>query len=154
MKKLIYMCLALCVFTTIASAQKLTQNDLQGTWKMTSFSSEGIHVDVPTEKVTMSKELESQLTAEMKQQIELSVLQSMEALKESFAYFNGNSIRQTMGPQEQAGTFTMKEADGKQFLALTLADGTTEDIAIVMKDKSLHLLQGGADGAEFVYVKQ
>ena len=154
MKKLIYLCLAFCVFTTIASAQKIKQTDLQGTWKMTSFSSEGIHVDVPTEKMTMSKELEGQLTTEMKQQIELSVLQSMDALKDSFAYFDGNNIRQTMGPQEQKGTFTMKEADGKQFLALTLPDGTTEDIAIEMKDKHLHLLQGGPDGAEFVYLKQ
>jgi hypothetical protein len=154
MKKLMFMCIGVCLFTTMAFAQKLTQKDLQGTWKMTAFSSEGISVDVTTEKFTLSKELEAQATPEIKQQIELGILQAMEALKESYAYFDGNNLRQTMGPQEQKGTYTLKEADGKQLLTIALPDGTSEEIVIAMKDKHLYMVQGGADGAEFVYIKQ
>jgi len=137
----------------MAFAQKLTQKDLQGTWKLTSFSSEGISVDVATEKFTLSKDLEAQLTPEMKQGIELGILQIMEALKESYAYFDGNNLRQTMGPQEHKGTFTMKETDGKQFLVVALPDGTSDEMEIIMKGKLLHMVQGGADG-EYVYIKQ
>lgn len=155
MKKLIYVCLAMCFFTTIASAQKLTQKDLQGTWKMTAFNAGGLNVDVITEKVTLSPEVEAQMTPETKQQMQAGMQQAMEVFKASFAYVEGNNLRQTMGGQEQKGTFTIKDQDGKQYLVLTQPEGITEDILVSMKDKKLYLSQGaGDDAAQFVYAKQ
>lgn len=155
MKKLIYACLAVLFFTTLVNAQKVAQKDLQGTWKMISFTAGGLNVDIPTEKITLSPEMEAQMTPEVKQQMQDGMKQAMEIFKSSFAYVEGNSLRQTMGGQEQKGSFTMKEQDGKQYLVLTTEGGTTEDILVTITDKKLHLSQGqGNDAAKFIYAKQ
>jgi hypothetical protein len=149
------MCLAICMFTTIATAQKVTEQDLQGTWKMTNFSAGGLMVDVPANKITLKPELESQLTPEQKQQMEEQMDLAMEMFKESYAYIEGKNLRQTMGGQEQKGTFTLKDQDGKQYIVLTVAEGATEDMLVSIKDKKLMISQGeGAEAAEFVYIKQ
>ena len=156
MKNLIYMCLAICMFTSIATAQKVTQKDLQGTWKMTSFIAGGLIVDVPTEKISLKPEVESQLTPEQKKQFNDEMSLAMEMFKESYAYIEGNTIKQTMGGQEQKGTFTIKDKDGKQYLVLTEnAEGPSEDMLVSIKDKKLYLTQGQeSEKAEFVYIKQ
>ena len=155
MKKLVYLCVAIC-FSTLATAQKVTQADLQGTWKMISFAGGGVNVDVLAEKFTVDPEIEKQLTAETKQQMELGMLQAMEMFKESYAVIDGANLKQSMGPQEQKGTFTMKEQDGKQFLVLTVAGApATEDLGVSIVDKKLHITQGApGDAATFIYVKQ
>lgn len=156
MKKLIIMCLAICMFTSIATAQKVTEKDLQGTWKMTSFIGGGLIVDVPLNNISLKPEVESQLTPEQKKQFNDERELAMEMFKESYAYIDGNSIRQTMGGKEQKGSFTLKEQDGKQYLVLTESEGSaTENIEVSMKDKKLYLTQGAEnEKAEFVYVKQ
>ena len=156
MKNLIYLCLAICMFTSIAAAQKVTEKDLQGTWKMTNFVAGGLIVDVPANTVTLQPELASQLTPEQKKQFDEGTSLAMEMFKESYAYIEGKTIKQTMGGKEQAGTFTIKEQDGNQYLVLTENEGSpSEDILVSIKDKKLYLTQGSADDkAEFVYVKQ
>jgi len=155
MKKLIALCFTMCFFTAIGTAQKLTQKDLQGTWKMERFSANGIVIDLWAATITLSPELEKQLTAEQKKDIQSGMAQVMEVFKESYAYVDGNNLRQTMGPQEQKGTFTVKDQDGKQFLAFTSEAGVAEDMAVSIKDKKLYISQGtGAEAAEFIYTKQ
>lgn len=154
MRTLFFLCAILCMATTTASAQKITQKDLQGAWKMIAFSADGIHVDVPTEKITLSPELESQLTPDMKQEIELGILEAMESLKTSFAYFEGNNVRQAMGTEEQKGTYTLKDIEGQQLLTATLADGTMQELGISIKGNTLYLMHLAPDAGEFIYVKQ
>ena len=155
MKKLIYLCFAMCFFTLVSTAQKFTQQDLQGTWKLTSFSGGGMTIDVVKGKFDLSPELLSQLSESDKMQMDLGMAQAMEMFKESYAEFTGNSLKQNMGPAEHSGTFTLKEEGGKQFLVFTDTAGVTEDLGVSIKDKSLHLLQGtGAETAELVFIKQ
>lgn len=156
MKKLIYMCLAVCMFTSIATAQKVTQKDLQGTWKMTNFIGGGLIVDVPLNKISLNPEIESQLTPEQKKQFNDEMSLAMEMFKESYTYIDGNNMRQTMGGKEQKGTFTIKEQGGKQYLVLSEGEGApAEDIHVSVKDKKLYLTQGEEnEKVEFVYMKQ
>jgi hypothetical protein len=154
MKKLLYLFVACCL-TTVASAQKLTDKDIQGTWKLSSFDAGQLKVDIATEKITLSPEIEAQMTPESKQQMEAGMAQAMEMFKESYAYVEGKNLRQTMGPQEQKGTFEIAFKDNKNVLTLTQADGTKEDITIAMVDKKLVLTQTeGGSAAIFTYTKQ
>lgn len=156
MKNLIYMCFAIFMFTSIATAQKVTEKDLQGTWKMTNFTAGGIIVDVPLNKISLQPEVESQLTPEQKKQFNDEMSLAMEMFKDSYAYIDGANLRQTMGGQEQKGTFTLKELNGKQYIVLNNGEGApSEDIMVTIKDKKLYLTQGAEnEKAEFVYIKQ
>ncbi|AWH83767.1 hypothetical protein HYN59_00955 [Flavobacterium album] len=154
MKKLMYLFVALCL-TTVASAQKLTEKDIQGTWKLASLEAGGMKIDVVAEKINLSPEQEAKMTPEMKQQMEAGMAQAMEMFKESYAYIDGKNLRQTMGPEEQKGTFVLANKDGKNIITLTKDDGTTEEITVSIVDKKLHLVQSGEGAsADFTYTKQ
>ncbi len=154
MKKVLYLFVAVCL-STVASAQKLTDKDIQGTWKLAALEASGMKIDVAGEKVVLSPEMEAQLTPEAKEQMNAGMAQAMEMFRESYAYVEGKNLRQTMGPEEQKGTFVMAQKDGKNVITLTKEDGTTEEIVATIVDKKLHLEQaGGGASAVFVYTKQ
>lgn len=149
-----YLLVAFCL-TTVASAQKLTEKDIQGTWKMVSLDAPQMKIDVATEKIVLSPEMEAQMTPEMKQQMEAGMAEAFEVFKESYAYVEGKNLRQAMGPEERKGTFVIAQKDGKNVMTFTTADGTSEEIIVALADKKLSLtLSGGGESATFTYVKQ
>lgn len=154
MKKLVYLCMAIC-FSTIATAQKVTEKELQGTWKMTALTTQGVHLDIATKKVTIPDEMKSQLPPETVQQIQTNMQQAAEPLSKAFMYVEKNNIRQVMGPQEEKGTFTISDKDSKQYLVTTLADGRASEGEVALKDNKLHVTQtDGTQVANFIYEKQ
>ncbi|MEL1245420.1 hypothetical protein AAEO56_14190 [Flavobacterium sp. DGU11] len=154
MKKLTYLFVAFCL-TTVASAQKLTDKDIQGTWKLASLEAAGNKIDVVAGKIILSPEQEAKMTPEMKQQMEAGMAQAMEMFQESYAYIDGKTLRQTMGPEEQKGTYVLANKDGKNIITLTKEDGTTEEITVSIVDKKLHLVQAGEGAsADFAYTRQ
>jgi hypothetical protein len=154
MKKIFLLCLFVFI-SAAASAQKVTEKDLQGNWKMTAFNAGGINVDVATEKITLSKEMEGKVTPQQQQQMQAQMAQAMTIFKTSSVSVAGNSFNQTMGQQQQKGTFTLKEKEGKQYLMLTQENGTVEELNVAISGKMLHIGQGDATkGATFVYIKQ
>jgi hypothetical protein len=154
MKKLMYLFVAFCL-TTVASAQKLTDKDLQGTWKLAALEAAGMKIDVATEKVTLTPEMQAQMTPEMQQQMEAGMAEAMEMFKESYAYVEGKSLKQTMGPEERKGTFVLAQKDGKNVIDYTMEDGTKENITVSIVDKKLHLsMDDEGTTALFIYTKQ
>lgn len=153
MKKIIYL-LALCLITVSAIAQKLTDKDLQGSWKLAVFNHNGVNVNVSTGAVTISEEMKSQLSPEMMSQIDESVKEVLEPLRASNVTFTGNSIMQNMGGQEKNGTYTIKDKDGHQVMTTAWSDATTSETTVWIKDNQLYIFryEQGQSG-EFVFIK-
>lgn len=149
------MCLAVFFISTIATAQKVTESALQGKWKMTALTTQGVSLDIEKQEVTIPEEMKAQLPPETIQQIETNMKQAAEPLSKSYMLVEKNSIKQVMGPQEENGTFTINDKESKQFLSTTLENGTATEAQIAMIDNKLHITQtDGTQVANFIYTKQ
>lgn len=153
MKKLIYLFAACCISVS-ALAQKITDKDLQGNWKLTGFNQNGITLDVTSGAVSVSEEMKAQLSPEMMSQIDESVKQVLEPLRASSVAITGNNIKQNMGGQEKIGTYTLKESDGRQVMTTAWSDKTSSETTVWIKDKQLYIFKyEQGQSAEFVFNK-
>jgi hypothetical protein len=153
MKKLIYLFAVYCISIS-AFAQKITDKDLQGSWKLTGFNQNGITLDVTTGAVAVSEEMKAQLSPEMMSQIDESVKQVLEPLRASSVNITGNNIIQNMGGQERNGTYTLKESDGRLVMITAWSDKTTSETTVWIKDKQLYIFKyEQGQSAEFVFNK-
>ena len=153
MKKLIYLFVALSV-CAVASAQKITDKDLQGNWKLIGLSTNGVYLDVTTGTVTIPDDLKAQLTPDITTQINDAMTQAAAQLKNSTASFTGNALKQNMGGKEKNGTYTLKEVEGGQVMTTTWSDATTSETGISIKEKKLSVLRTGqGQTAEFIFIK-
>ena len=153
MKRLIYLFVA-CSISLTALAQKITDKDLQGSWKLAGYNQNGIAVNIATGAVTVSEEMKNQISAEMMSQIDESVKQVLEPLRASSVTFTGAAIFQNMGGQEKNGTYTLKESDGRQVMTTTWSDNTTSETSVWIKDKQLYIFRyEQGQSAEFVFNK-
>jgi hypothetical protein len=140
------------LFTTIASAQKITNKDLQGNWTLLGFESGPIYFDLVKKDIVVPAELKAQIPPEADAQMRAA----LPMLEGSYMEVKDNKITMTLGPDGEDGTFVLTEKDGKQIMTITFEDTTTDDSEIFMKDKQLHLVQytDGVKEAEFVYAKK
>lgn len=138
MKKVLYLFLVCCI-GTVASAQKITGKDLQGSWKLAAFNAGGIYLDMNTGLASISDELKSQLTSEEMTELNESMKQGIEPLKTSTISFTGTSVKQNIAGQERNGTFEIKDINGEQRILSTYTDGSTSNTAIYIKDKKLYI---------------
>ncbi|MNK01422.1 hypothetical protein D3C87_192210 [compost metagenome] len=138
MKKVLYLFVACCI-STVVSAQKITEKDLQGTWKLAAFNAGGIYLDMSTGLASISDELKSQLTPDEVTELNESMKQGIEPLKTSSISFTGTTVKQSIGGQIKNGTYAIKDINGEQHILSTYADGTTSDTAISIKDKKLYI---------------
>lgn len=154
MKKLLYLSFAFCLLSTIAFAQKITEKDLQGKWKLASFTAQGITFDIEKGVVTISEEAKAGLPPEAMAQLKDNMDAALEPFKQAFVLFEGNKVKQTMGMDSNEGTFTVIEKDKQQYIHATYSD-ITDDAAVLIKDKRLHLtITGDGDDAQMIYTKQ
>jgi len=153
MKKLIYLT-ALSLLSVSAIAQKLTDKDLQGNWKLSGFNHNGVNLNVLTGDVVISEDMKAQLSPEMMSQIDESVKEVIEPLRLSNVTFAGNSIMQNMGGQEKNGTYTIKDKDGHQVMTTSWNDTTTSETTVWMKNQQLYIFKyEQGQSAEFVFTK-
>lgn len=153
MKKLIYFFVACCI-TVPAIAQKITDKDLQGNWKLAGYNQNGITVNIATGAITVSEEMKLQISPEMMSQLNESVKQILEPLRASNVTFTGNSIQQNMGGQQKSGTYTIKDSDGRQVMTATWSDNSSSETSVWIKDKQLYIFRyEQGQSAEFVFDK-
>lgn len=139
--KRILIVLITCLLTTVASAQKITASDLQGNWKLATFSTEGIFLDIISGEVILSNELKSELTPSLLEQLNDNMKQGIEVLKSSYMIFTGNSVKQNKPGNEKNGTFIIKEINEKQHILITFNDGSTYIPEVVIKNQQLYLTE-------------
>lgn len=152
MKKLFYLSLALCFFTTLASAQKVTQKDLQGVWALQGLESEGIYFDLVKEDVIIPDEIKGLVSADDEAQMRMAI----PVLKDSFMKITDNKIEMNMGPDGDHGVFTLATKDNKNMMTVTMSDGVPDDSEVFFKDKLLHIINyvDGQKESELIYVKK
>lgn len=147
-----YACLALCLFTTIASAQKITQKDLQGNWTLLGFESGPIYFDLVKKDLVIPAELKGQIPPDADAELRAAI----PMLEGSYLEIKDDNLTMTLGREAENGTFVLAEKENKQIITITFKDGTSDDSEIFMKDKQLHLVQytDGEKESEFVYAKK
>lgn len=139
--KRIFIVLITCLLTTAASAQEITERDLQGDWKLAAFSTEGMYLDMISGAVILSDELKSELTPNLLKQLNDNMKQGIEVLKSSSMIFRDNSVKQNKLENEKNGTFIIKEINTKQHVLITFNDGSTYTPEIVIKNQQLYLTE-------------
>lgn len=154
MRKLIYL-FALFLISISATAQKkITNQDIQGNWKLAGYNQNGITLDVTTGAVTISQEMKNQVSPDMMSQIDQSVKEILEPLRASEVTFTGNNVSQNMGGQKKNGTYTIKDKDGHQVMTTAWSDTTTSETTVWIKDQQLYIFKyEQGQSAEFVFKK-
>jgi len=138
MKK-IFFTLSMFIFVTSAWAQKLTEKDLQGNWKLIKYEVGGISLDIPTGKATMEKTSDP-LAAAMGMQMIGEMEGYTESLSMATLEIKGNNFSQLISSHMRNGPFTIIEKDGQQFISATFDNGSSDQIPFSIIDGNLYLL--------------
>ena len=154
MKNILYL-FAACFIATLAQAQNLTEKDLQGTWGLHSVYMSGITIEMATGGVTFSEEIKAQMTPEQQEMVRGQMAGARTTLKDGTAIFEGSNITRSLAGTTKKGTYTLKDVDGKQHLAITYEDGTASEVGIFKKDNLLYISapQNGQE-TELRYMKK
>jgi hypothetical protein len=152
MRKIIFIFTA-CLFTIFASAQKITGQDLQGNWKLTTLNTAGITLDVASGKIVSSKENEITTSPDAFAIIKDNISQYGESLQNSYVHISGSIIKQTMGDQTKTGSFTIKDYKKIQLIFTKYDDGTTSELPIKIKNEKLYITNH-KNKQELVYSKE
>jgi len=123
MKKL-FLVLFTCSFFMPLWAQKATVADLQGKWKLITYTTINCSLDVATGKATVTetaKTLGKGLTDQLKKDIEAYA----DNLKIAYVEIEGNNYMQVIYDKVKAGPFTISEQENNQVINAQFDDGTT-----------------------------
>lgn len=152
MKKIIF-AFAACLLTLLASAQKITEQDLQGDWKLTTLNTSGITLDVASGKIYSSKETEITTPPDAFATIKESIKQYGGSLQNSYIYITGNTIKQIMGDITKTGSFTLKDYRKIQLITSEYNDGTTSEVPIKIVNEKLYITNT-KNKQELIYSKE
>ncbi|MCO6148279.1 hypothetical protein [Flavobacterium sp. NRK1] len=151
MKKLMLTIITCMIFMT-AWAQKFTEKDLQGKWKLVTYSTVNASLDIATGKATVTETGKS-LGSAMEPRIKADIEVYAENLKIAYLEIEGNNFMQVLFDIVKAGPFTIKDKDNYQVLDAKFDDGTKGLIAFTIKDEKLYLTYMG-NGKTYIYERQ
>jgi hypothetical protein len=133
-------------------AQKLTEKDLQGNWKLITYAVSGASLDVETGKVTLSEADGSPLMAAMGIKLKTDMEAYAEGLRVSSLEIIGNTFNQVIVDIARNGSFTITEKGDQQFIAAKFDDGSSDNIPFKIIDGKLYLLSSQSP-KQYVYSK-
>lgn len=138
MKKLLL--LLAFAFSAVLSAQEVTQQSLQGSWKICAFDINGIHWDFKTDVVKLPAEYEN-LGQSQKDAMIADIRHGLADYKDGTFMIKGNYLEQTMGGQTGSGTFTIEKQKDNTFLRIVNdnAEKTVDLMKAVLKEGKMHL---------------
>lgn len=124
-----------------AKAQTVTQQQLQGKWRLATVVNESGTVDVikgtwKLNEDVKDKEVQEELFNDI-------VLQAQDAV----LTIAGDNATQTVMGQEYKSHFTLEDKDGKTYIAME--EGTTGVPQIYVQDGRMHLAD---EGMEMIYI--
>jgi hypothetical protein len=143
-----------CLFLLMAPlwAQKATEKDLQGNWKLITYAVSGASLDVETGKVTLNEGDGSPLMAAMGIKLKTDMEAYAEGLRVSSLEITGNNFYQVIVDFARNGSFTITEKNDQQFISAKFDDGSGDDIPFKIIDGKLYLLSSQSP-KQYVYSK-
>lgn len=154
MKKLIYLCLAFCMTTTLTFAQKVTKENLQGDWQIVALdllNTEGVYIDLVKEDVTFSEAIKTQAFADVLEQVKGQFTAIIPVLKPMKMTITNDEFRQDVANESEKGKFALTEEGSDQMFVLDFENGTKDKVKISFKENLLYI-DTVTDGI-FVYKK-
>ena len=138
MKKTVYVFIAF-LLSGIAFAQSQMDKDFQGYWKLNEISAGGVRINLAKSTVSFSKERESKMTPQEKNNIQAKKAQVIASLSKSHITVSVNNVDFVIGDMSKKGVFVIdKHADAYK-LNVAYEDGSTDNMIIYIKDKKLHI---------------
>lgn len=134
--------LLLIVFTFFLSitlwAQKATEKDLQGNWKLITYEVNGASLDVDSGKVTLTQN-DNPLMAAMSNKLIADMEGYAEGLRMSSLEITGNTFNQVIIDNVRNGEFTISEKDGAQVINAKFDNGKKDEIPFKIIEGKLYL---------------
>jgi len=153
MKNIVYLFIA-CFTIATASAQSQIDKDMQGVWKLYEMTVNGTTIGVAANTITFSKEQEAALTPQQREGINAKKGEVIDKLKGSKITVAGIAIELLIADMNKKGTYSTKPYSDAHILTITYEDGTTDDMAVFIKDKKLHITKSDdANRDEMVFAK-
>ena len=143
-----------CCFQVAAVAQSKIEKQLQGTWKMTEMNVSGLYANAETKEITLSKELDSQLTPEKRAAFNANKQAILDNIGASRVSFSNNKISYAINGGEKQGTYTVKPQADAYVLDITDTDGGKDTLIIGIKNGKLHIVKSDdSNSAELIFTK-
>jgi hypothetical protein len=149
MKKMYFLALC-CLFTLMAWAQPTTQQDLQGAWKLITFTDAEAVIDAVKGTHALKAGVKENYDAEGFKELEGDYKRLALNYKNATLVFKDNYAEQTIGGEVFGGIFTLSDDSDVTFIEIETGD-TTEEALIYIKDKMLHVMVD--EDTELVYKK-
>ena len=119
-------------------AQKATEKDLQGNWKLITYEVNGASLDVESGKVTLTQ-TDNALMAAMSNKLTSDMERYAEGLKTSTLEITGNTFYQVVIDNVRNGEFTLSEKNGTQVMNAKFDNGKNDEIPFKIIDGKLYL---------------
>jgi hypothetical protein len=132
-------------------AQKATEKDLQGNWRLITYAVQGASLDVQSGQVTLDKP-DSTLMAAMTVNLKADMEAYAEGLRQSSLEIVGNNFNQVIVDFVRNGPFTLGEKNGHQVITAHFDNGTSDDVPFEIVNGKLHL-SNSQGNKRYIYEK-
>ncbi len=154
MIKTVYAVVMFCITTAFASAQSLTGENLQGTWRICGFNAAGVTYDMVTQNLTFAPDYPKQLDDEAKEGLKEGFSQMMEQYNNSFLAINKDTFSCSFGSVSGEGTCKVNVKDGTPYLELAYKGGAVETSKISLADNRLRLYYGSGSTEGYIILSR
>jgi len=146
--------LAFLVAAVTVQAQKVTEGDLLGTWKLVSYKDQQVTIDAIKGTYVLNAEFIENLTpAELKEEEHDYAIMARQYKVATMAFEGGNKVRQLIGEETYSGTYTLETNNKVTEIFVVTEDGEEEEpAAIFIKDNKLYVTV--EDEIELIYKRQ
>lgn len=146
-------CIAcLFFFASALWAQKATEKDLQGNWKLVTYEVTGASLDVESGKVTLT-DTKNPLLAPLGNKLTTDMQGYAQGLRMSTLEIVGNNFNQTIIDNVRNGAFTIAEKNGEQVIIAKFDNGHSDEIPFKFIDGKLCLFNFYSP-KKYIYSKQ
>lgn len=149
--KTLYMIFAFCLVSFTASAQKITEKDLEGKWNVTRVEAPTITLDYEKGTVELSPELQAMVPPEQLEEIR-KTMAGPEGTGKPIMEFAGGKMTYTMEGEREEKAYTLQYKDGKDVLNFENEEGLY--IEVSLSDGILHFVSFDANGQVLMQLKK
>ena len=132
-------------------SQNVTEQNIQGKWKMVNYITASANLDLQTGKVTLDKTAYS-FGQETADKLKSDMQSYSEMLKTATVEIKGNNFTQEISDSLLVGTFTIETKDDHQVLKGKFDNGTNGTIRIALQEGKLILTYPGQNKT-YIYKK-